>query len=284
MSETEQPEGVNPTDNRLPDEAAINPAPEPEAKPEGEQAPEPEAKPEGEAEGDEHEDDDAGKSDPNRAKRRRAGRYERQLGRLEAERDFLARQLAAATKAPQKPADGDAPPREEDFGGDPVAYERALIRYEARKETRAEFEAQEKRRTEEARERQLAEREAAFSKRVETARERFEDFDAVAFNDATPINDAMAEVIWSSEKGPDLAYHLGSHPDEARRIASLPPIQAARELGLIEAKLSLPQRRTATNAPNPIKPVGGGGASAPVDPNKLSYEEYRDARMKGRIK
>lgn len=287
MSE-ETADGVNPTDNRLPDEAVINPeAGKPEGeRPEGEQQPQkPEEQADADAEGDDEQDDAGKQSDPNRAKRRRAGRYERQLGRLEAERDFYRQQLEQAQKAPQTAAgDGDAPPREEDFKGDVFAYERAVARYEARKEARAEFAEQEKRRTEAAQQQTLREREAAFSNRVEQARERFEDFDAVAFNPATPISDVMADVIKSSDKGPDLAYHLGSHPEEARRIFSLPPIQAARELGLIEAKLSLPKPRTVTNAPNPIRPVGGGKGSAPIDPNKLSMDEYRAAREQGRIR
>lgn len=287
MDENEQPEGVNPTATRLPDEAVINPEADKPAegeRPEGEQAPEPEAKPEGEAEGDEQDDDDAGKpSDPNRPKRRRAGRYERQLGRLEAQNEYLARQLEAATKASQKPAEGDAPPREEDYKGDVFAFTTAQAVYEARKAARAEYEALDRQRNEQAQQQTLQQREAAFSQRVEQARERFEDFDAVVFNPANPISDAMVEVIKSSDKGPDLAYHLGSHPDEARRIASLPPIQAARELGLIEAKLSLPKPRTVTKAPDPIRPVGSGGASPATDPNKLSYTEYVKARREGRI-
>ncbi len=57
----------------------------------------------------------------------------------------------------------------------------------------------------------------------------------------------------------DIAYHLAKDPQEAHRIASLPPVAAAREIGKLEAKYSggtQPSQKSTTNAPAPTSPVG----------------------------
>lgn len=103
--------------------------------------------------------------------------------------------------------------------------------------------------------------------REEQARDRYEDYDDVAYNPALPITDAMAHAIQHSDVGPDLAYYLGTHPKEAERIARLPPLLQAKELGKMEAKLpsmaTTPPAQT-TNAPAPIRPVNTKTGSQPV--------------------
>jgi len=110
---------------------------------------------------------------------------------------------------------------------------------------------------------------------------KFKDFDAVVtkpYEDGGPaITSTMAEVINSSEVSHELAYHLGKNPNESRRIAALPPLAAARELGRLEAKLTSAQPikpKTQTNAPAPIKPMAGEGASIGiVDIEQMSTDE-----------
>jgi hypothetical protein len=91
----------------------------------------------------------------------------------------------------------------------------------------------------------------------------------------------MAEAIIESEKGAEVLYHLGSHPDEAKRIAMLSPLAAARELGRIEARLSMPAPRTTTKAPPPVKPVGASDAGVRKDPATMSQAEYEAWRAGG---
>jgi hypothetical protein len=111
----------------------------------------------------------------------------------------------------------------------------------------------------------LARREAAkqqaalldsYKDREEEARERYDDFEQVAYNPNLPVTDYMAQAIQASDIGPEVIYHLGSNPKEAQRIANLPPILQAKEIGRIEAKLVAepPTKRTST-APAPLAPV-----------------------------
>ena len=115
------------------------------------------------------------------------------------------------------------------------------------------------------------------------ARAKYADYDAVARNPSLPITEAMVKVMASSEMGPDIAYHLGSNPAEAARIARMHPLEMARTLGMIEARVSLPKAQTQTSAPDPVSPVRPK-AKASKDPAKMSMEEYRAARASGQIK
>jgi len=96
----------------------------------------------------------------------------------------------------------------------------------------------------------------AYHDKEEEVRGKYDDFDQVAYNPQLPITDVMAETIRASEIGPELAYHLGTNPKEAERIARLSPFLQAKEIGKIEAKLAdAPPVKKTTSAPEPIKPV-----------------------------
>lgn len=136
------------------------------------------------------------------------------------------------------------------------------------------------------REQSLEQKQAQFHQKA--AAFEAEDFQEIAFNPTLPISDAMRDVILDSDKGPELLYHLGKNSGEAARIATLNPVQAARELGLLEAKLSLPKAKTKSSAPPPIPPIGGGGEPPTADPMKLTPDEWaaqrnRELREKGRL-
>lgn len=126
-------------------------------------------------------------------------------------------------------------------------------------------------------EQKLAEREAkqqrkqadsTYAEREEDARTKYDDFQDVVYNPDLRITEAMAEVIKVSEIGPEVAYHLGKNPDEAKRIANLSPLAQAREIGKIEASLSsnTPPAKKASSAPAPIRPVGSRASAVKHDP------------------
>lgn len=109
---------------------------------------------------------------------------------------------------------------------------------------------------------------------------KYADFDQVALAPEVPITEQIADIIRSSDSAADLAYWLGKNRAEAMRIAQMPPIAAARELGRIEASLSAPKPRTESNAPPPINP-GKGTGSGVKSPDKMTAEEYRAWRESG---
>jgi hypothetical protein len=105
----------------------------------------------------------------------------------------------------------------------------------------------------------------AYHDREEDARNKYDDFEQVAYNPNLRITDVMAETIQTSDVGPDVAYFLGSNPKEADRIARLPPILQAKEIGKIEARLaSDPPVKKSSSAPSPISPVTARGSGSPA--------------------
>lgn len=121
-----------------------------------------------------------------------------------------------------------------------------------------------------------------FDARATITRERYADYDTVIGNPNLAITTSMAEVIMDSETGPELAYHLGKNPAEAARIASLPAIRQAAELGRLEAKLTAP-KSLPKQPPAPVQPVGGNASGGSLDPAKMSMAEYAAARKAGKI-
>jgi len=120
----------------------------------------------------------------------------------------------------------------------------------------------------------IAKREAAkqhsqvlesYQEREESARDKYDDFEQVAYNPKLSITNVMAETIQFSEIGPDLAYYLGSNPKDAERISRMSPLAQAKEIGKIEAKLSInPPVKKTTSAPAPISPVTARSSGSPA--------------------
>lgn len=127
-------------------------------------------------------------------------------------------------------------------------------------------------------ERQKQGRHEAFIEKAETFASTTPDFNEVAFNPRLAITDVMADVLDLSERGPEILYWLGKNPEEALRIARLPPVHASLEIGRLEARISAPQPKTVTQAPPPIRPLSGGSGSALVDPDKMTSDEWRKWR------
>lgn len=137
---------------------------------------------------------------------------------------------------------------------------------------------------------------ANHATRVEDFRKRTPDFDAV-MADAPDVTRTMFREMVESDAGPDIAYHLAQHPEEADRIASLPSKQQIKEIGKLEVQFA-PKKSTETatadsgtarpkatksTAPKPMKPVGGGAAASSVPLDQADPDEYIHRRNKDEI-
>jgi hypothetical protein len=116
-------------------------------------------------------------------------------------------------------------------------------------------------------------RSETFYERVSAVRDRMPDFDQVF--EAVPVSDVAADLLADSEYGPQIAYHLGKNPVEAKRIYSLPPHLQGREIARIEASVSVPVRKVST-APPPPPRLGGGSSPGGKDPADMSQAEYSE--------
>lgn len=118
-----------------------------------------------------------------------------------------------------------------------------------------------------------------WNERKAKALEKMPDYAEVAEADGLAISQTMANVILRSENGPEVAYHLGKNPDEAKRIWALAPIDQVYEIGALAAKLSAPKPNV-SRAPDPIKPIRQSSAPANrKSPAEMDMNEYANHRM-----
>lgn len=110
-------------------------------------------------------------------------------------------------------------------------------------------------------------------------RKSHEDFDEVISQEDLQITNDMVKAMAEAEDPGNIAYHLGKNKEEASRIAALPPIAQAREIGKLEAKLAAPSKppsKKTTEAPDPIEPVKGSDSTTKAAKD-MSFAEYEQS-------
>lgn len=226
-------------------------------------------------------EDEAGKP----KKRSGIQRMQDQIGRL---KDEIASLRSAAPAAGEDRATaiekeiGPAP-KEEDFS-DWAEFDRAQRRYDVKlavaEQRIADREAASASRQAEE---QASVREAAveaFQERLDETRGKIPDFDAVlAEAKGREVKPHVTELIVESEKGGLLAYYLAKNPDVLIKLNGMSERDATKEVGRLEARLTLAKSKTATSAPAPARQVSGAAAPS-ADPSKMSMEDYAAWRRK----
>lgn len=254
-------------------------------------------------------DDEESETEEEKPKRRRADPKKRirklvaernterdENARLRAERDILLRQLRGVQGAPQpagqpqsQPQDDDPQPQQDQYT-DYAQYLEDRSAWASRQEVKKTWAALQKeavdtrqKQTAEAREAEVVTQARALA---DKGREEFEDFEEVAGDPTLPVTEAMTAALLASDIGHQVQYHLGSNPDEAVRISQLNPVQQVREMALLEASLLAPKaklRKKTTNAPEPIKPVGGKSAPKSIDEDSMDIDQYMKMYNEGKL-
>lgn len=117
--------------------------------------------------------------------------------------------------------------------------------------------------------------------RVDKFKDSHDDFDDM-IESVSNINLPMAvqESIIDSESGPELMYELARDPKELKRICSLSPLAAAREMGKLEVQLKKDSKTPSkeiktTKTPKPPTPVRTKGSTSTKSfRNDMSLKEY----------
>ena len=206
-------------------------------------------------------------------------RYEIEAAKA-AEIEALKKELQEAKKVSVKP---DTPPvnfaKPKPIVGDFQTYEDyvdaltdwKLEKKEAEVFTKRQQEEEAKKQAEKANE--VKKEQQTFDEKrkatIETGKGKYKDFDEVVQSIPGQIlTFQMATVIVDSDNGSDVIYHLGKNIQEAERISKLNPWAMAREIGKIEERLKLTEKKT-TKAPPPINPNPGKSEVIPeIDPEK----------------
>jgi len=205
---------------------------------------------------------------------------------LEAERrrlDQVVEMLAQQRQAAPEPE--PVPPTLEQFQFDEDKYRAAVIDYAQKQATvaaRAEIQQWQAQQAQQAKAQSFKARESEFAKSAE-------DYADTVYDPSLPITAAMAEVIQESEVGPQLAYHLAKNRAVAEQLAKLPERAMAREIGRLEAKLSVPAPRPVpvTKAPPPPPKIEATAPEVEKNPEDMPVEEWvkwREKQIRNRNK
>lgn len=239
--------------------AEDNPPVDPDAPPEGEESDESaEEKPEGEPEAKAEEKKPHG----------RPGGYVRKLQRLQEQNQMLLEQLTAQRGQQPKPAD-EAKPK------DPAAQ---VEEYVSRVVEQRLAAAEEQRRQAQAR--------ADFQKRTAEFSAANPDFEEVVDSVShIPVPSHLQQLVLNSPEAPAIMYSLAKNTAELSRLSDLPPLDAAREIGRLEAKLASStaapvKPKSASRPPAPPTSVGGSSAST-RSLDDLPLAEYKRRMRSG---
>lgn len=169
---------------------------------------------------------------------RREAERNAQYWREQAMRQTPAKPETVTTEAPK------AAPKLEDFNYDEAAYQAALTAHvttEAARQVREEFRKEQEQLTQKQKVESWRKRAADFSAKTP-------DYEDTAYG--APIPDEAADIIMDCENGPEIAYYLGKHPDEAKALEGMSEAGMARAIGRLEVRLSVPP--APAPAPKPV--------------------------------
>jgi hypothetical protein len=117
-----------------------------------------------------------------------------------------------------------------------------------------------------------------IQEKTQQAVEKYPDFVAVVNNPSVPslakVNPAAFETLLESDAGADIAYYLGKNPTEIYRFHNLTPVQAVREMTLLEARLKAAPPTQVKTPPKPPTKVSEGSSEAVTDPNKMDMDTW----------
>jgi len=129
----------------------------------------------------------------------------------------------------------------------------------------------------------LAESKHHYEKTIERGAEKYSDFDEIVkpiFSPGFPTNEGLAQAIFRSEFGDDILVFMGKNPEHAKKIASMNPIDAIKEVAKLELRFKEKRgvKKVTASEHKPLSNIKGG--SAIMTPNKIAempqkeFEEY----------
>jgi hypothetical protein len=222
---------------------------------------------------------------------------QREEARQEAQRERQARvdleqRLAVLEqqRQPQQQSYVDQEPQPSQFA-DAFEYAKALAEFSTERAL-AQRDRQEAQQKEQEAQQKIIQ---SWAQKVQEAKAELPDFDDLVASSDVVVNNAVRDAILESDVGPKILYHLAENNDLAKRIASLSPNAALREIGKLEARFEVKTdtKQTApvvrSKAPAPIQPIRGGQGQpdVPMSANGEwhgSYQAWKLARKAGKIR
>jgi len=236
------------------------------------------------------------KSNPKLEKRFSDITKQREEARKEAQREREAREnlekeLAALRQQAQpqvKPV--DAKPQPSQFS-DAFEYAEALAEWSTEQALVKRDQEERERRADEQRQKVIQ----SWSQKVAAAKTEMPDFDDMVASSDVVVPDHVRDAILESDAGPRILYELADNSELAKKITSMSPSAALREIGKLEARFERKTENAPSNpvgkskAPPPINPIRatGNAMGVQVDANGAfhgTYQAWKAARKAGKIR
>ena len=164
--------------------------------------------------------------------------------------DELQRKLDEMQAKPAETVTGAPTLEAHDY--DEAKFNDANIKYQVSEALKAQMQAQQQAQSDV----QAQQAQSDFNERIVKLGK--DDFADVA--GAVPqLPVGVADALVGSENGAELIYHLGTHLDQADKLANMTPNQAIMALGRISANMSAKTPIKLSAAPDPITPINSGG-------------------------
>jgi hypothetical protein len=207
-------------------------------------------------------------------------------------RQRLEAELAAVRQQQQpqqvRPADGKPQPSQ---FTDAFEYAESLADWSAEQALGRRDREDLERRADEARQKVIS----TWANKVAAAKSEIPDFDDMVASSGVAVSDPIRDAILESDVGPQILYHLAKEDDLAKKIASMSPFAALREIGKLEARFEKQTETKQSNpvgkskAPPPISPIRNAGSAKDVEIGSDgqfhgSYQAWKAARKAGRIR
>lgn len=215
---------------------------------------------------------------------KRIAKFERKAERqrIEAEtRQKIEQEYA------NKPAPLPDEPNVEDFS-DYGDYLKAAAKWEVKQELAAERETQAKSQQQATAAQEQQRKQERQSLIFEQGNNKYDDFDEIAISTGEHLKSKglsfspqMVDTLIETDNGADIVNYLGTHLDEAERIAKLSPYGQAKEIGKLEDKLASKAPLKTSNAPAPVTPISSGKSSTKSLDDMTTEEYIADARKRG---
>jgi hypothetical protein len=134
-----------------------------------------------------------------------------------------------------------------------------------------------------------------WQQKLETTKAELPDYEVMVSSSSMSVNDTVRDAIIESDVGPRILYELASNDELAEKLSTMTTAGALKMIGKLEAQFEKTEepvkaeKKTVaakSNAPEPIRPLRstGGVADVGMDGNDMSYQQWKAARLAGKIR
>lgn len=212
----------------------------------------------------------------------------------EARAEELERRLAAIESnpapQPQSVPASNQKPSPDDFR-DAFEYAEALAEWSA-EQALVKREMEVRQREAETQKQKVIQ---TWQQKLEVTKAELPDYEEMVASSTVAVGDAVRDAIIESDVGPRILYELASDDELAEKLTTMSIPSALKLIGKLEAKFEKTEApakaekksvAAKSNAPEPIRPLRstGGVSDVAIDGEKLSFQQYRAARLAGKIR